>query len=152
MSSYINRLTSVLKVISVQFIFILKDYRFLLFDLNVSNDSMMGVLGDVISVGLNGSSVVGDVNTVGPNGPSVDESSMQLLEDVITEGPDGHSLGTSSVVIIYIGYIYIIYKYKCGNAGEILITLIGPQHPYRPRVTCNPELPSIHLALPRETP
>ena len=53
----------------------------------------MGVLGDVISFGL--------------NGPSVDESSKQLLGDVITEGLDGHSLGTSSVVIIYIGYIYI---------------------------------------------
>ena len=39
----------------------------------------MGVLGDVISVGL--------------NGPSVDESSMRLLGDVITEGPDRHSLG-----------------------------------------------------------
>ena len=46
--------------------------------------------------------------TVDPNGPSVDESSMQLLGDVITEGLDGHSLGTSSVVIIYIGYIYIL--------------------------------------------
>ena len=114
MLSDINRLTSVLKVISVQFIFILKDYRFLLFDLNVSNNSIMGVLGDVISVGLNGPSVdesskrwLGDVITVDPNGPSVDESSMQLLGDVITEGLDGHSLGTSSVVIIYIGYIYI---------------------------------------------
>ena len=50
---------------------------------------------------------LGDVITVDPNGPSVDESSMQLLGDVITEGLDGHSLGTPSVVIIYIGYIYI---------------------------------------------
>ena len=44
----------------------------------------MGVLGDVISFGLNGPSVdesskrwLGDVITVGPNGPSVDESSMR---------------------------------------------------------------------------
>ena len=109
MLSDINRLTSVLKVISVQFIFILKDYRFLLFDLNVSNNSIMGVLGDVI--------------TVGPNGPSVDESSVQSLGDVITEGPDGHSLGTSSVANIYI--IYMNYKYICGNVGEVLIRLIG---------------------------
>ena len=68
MLSDINRLTSVLKVISVQFIFILKDYRFLLFDLNVSNNSIMGVLGDVFSVGL--------------NDPSVDESSKRWLGDV----------------------------------------------------------------------
>ena len=66
MLSDINRLTSVLKVISVQFI--LKDYRFLLFDLHVSNNSIMGVLGDVISLGL--------------NGPSVDESSKRWLGDV----------------------------------------------------------------------
>ena len=92
----------------------------------------MGVLGDVISVGLNGPSVdesskrwLGDVITVGPNGPSVDEFSMQLLGDVITVGPDGPSLGTSSVVIIYIGYIYVIYRYICGNVGEVLIRLIG---------------------------
>ena len=103
----------------------------------------MGVLGDVISVGLNGPSVdesskrwLGDVIIVDPNGPSVDESSMQLLGDVITEGPDGHSLGitegpdghslgTSSVVIIYIGFIYVIYRHICGNVGEILIRLIG---------------------------
>ena len=94
----------------------------------------MGVLGYVNSVGLNGPLVrayskrwLGDVITVGPNRPSVDEFSMQLLGDVITEGPDGHSLGTSSVVIIYIGniYIYIIYKHICGNVGEILIRLIG---------------------------
>ena len=43
----------------------------MLFDLHVSNNSIIGVLGDVI-----------------------------------TEGPDGPSIGTSSVVIIYIGYIY----------------------------------------------
>ena len=60
----------------------------------------MGVLGDVISFGL--------------NGPSVDESSKQLLGDVITEGLDGHSLGTSSVVIIYIGYIYIFISTYVG--------------------------------------
>ena len=86
----------------------------------------------MISVGLNGPSVdesskrwLGDVFTVGFNGPSVDESSKQLLGDAITEGPDGHSLGTSSVVIIYIGYIYVIYRYICGNVGEVLIRLIG---------------------------
>ena len=91
----------------VQFIFILKGYRFLLFDLHVSNNSIMVVLGNVISVGSNGPLVgasskrwLGDVITVGPNGPSVDEFSMQLLGDVITGGPDGPSLGTSSVVII----------------------------------------------------
>ena len=43
----------------------------------------------------------------------------------ITEGNDGPSLGTSSVVIIYIGYIYVIYRYICGNVGEVLIRLIG---------------------------
>ena len=59
-------------------------YRFLLFDLHVSNNSIMGVLGNVISVGLHGPSVdesskrwLGDVITVGPNGPSVDEYSMR---------------------------------------------------------------------------
>ena len=100
MLSVVNRLTSVLKVISVQFI--LKDYRFLLFDLNVSNNSIMGVLGDVISVG--------------PNGPLVDESSMRLLGDVITEGPDGPSLGTSLVVISYIHYIcnLLVHVWECG--------------------------------------
>ena len=90
-------------------------------------------MGDTICLeNLNGPSVdesskrwLGDVITVDPNGPSVDESSKQLLGDVITEGPDGHLLGTSSVVIIYIGYIYIIYKYTCGNVGEILLRLIG---------------------------
>jgi len=84
---------------------------------------MMGVTGDVISVGANGHSVgasskrwLGDVITVGPNGPSVDESSMRLLGDVITEGPDGPSLGTYLVVIIYMHYIYIllVYMWECG--------------------------------------
>ena len=83
----------------------------------------MGVTGDVISVGPNGTSVgasskrwLGDVITVGPNGPSVDESSMRLLGDVITEGPDGPSLGTYLVVIIYMHYIYIllVYMWECG--------------------------------------
>ena len=107
MLSDINRLTSVLKVISVQFIFILKDYRFLLFDLNVSNNSIMGVLGDVISVGLNGPSVdesskrwLGDVFTVGFNGLSVEASSKRWLGDVITVDPNGPSVDE------FIGYIY----------------------------------------------
>ena len=78
---------------SIQFKFISKGYRVLLFDWNVSNYSIVGVLGDVISVG--------------PNGPSVDESSMRLLGNVITEGPDGPSLGPYFVVIICIRYIYI---------------------------------------------
>ena len=69
----------------------------------------MGVLRDVIIVGLNGT--------------SVDESPTRLLGDVITEGPDGPSLGPSTVVNIYIYYIYFISI--CGNAGEILIRLIG---------------------------
>ena len=97
--------TSVLEVISIQFKFISKGYRVLLFDWNVSINSVMGVLGDVISVGPNGPSVgassnrwLGDVITVGPNGPSVDESSMRLLGDVINEGPDRHSLGPYLVV------------------------------------------------------
>ena len=92
----------------------------------------MGVIGNVTSVGPNGPSVdvsskrwLGDVITVGPNRPSVDEFSMQLPGAVITGGPGGPSLGTSLVVIIYIGYIYVIYKYICGNVGEILIMLIG---------------------------
>ena len=61
--------------------------------------------------------VQGGVITVNPNGPSVDEFSMQLLGDVITGGSDGPSLGTSSVVIIYIGYIYIEFiehMWECG--------------------------------------
>ena len=80
-SSDNNRPTCVLKVNSIQFKFISKGYRVLLFDCNVSNNSIMVVLGDVISVDHNGPSVgasskrwLGDVITVGPNGPSVDES------------------------------------------------------------------------------
>ena len=69
----------------------------MLFDLNVINNSIMGVLGDVISVGLNGT--------------SVDESPTRLLGDVITEGPHGPSLGPSTVVNIYIYYIYILLVY-----------------------------------------
>ena len=37
--------------------FISKGYRFLLLDLHVSNNSIMGVLGDVMSLGHNGHSV-----------------------------------------------------------------------------------------------
>jgi hypothetical protein len=51
----------------------------------VSINSIMGVLGDVISFG--------------PNGSLVDESSIRLLGDVITEGPDGSSLRPSLVII-----------------------------------------------------
>ena len=57
----------------------------------------MGVLRDVIIVGLNGT--------------SVDESPTRLLGDVITEGPHGPSLGPSTVVNIYIYYIYILLVY-----------------------------------------
>jgi hypothetical protein len=92
----------------------------------------MGVLADVFSVGPNGHLVgallkrwLEDVITVGPNGYSVDESLMRLLGEVITEGSDGPSLGPSSVLNIYIDYVYIIYLYICGNVGMILIRLIS---------------------------
>ena len=60
--------------------------------------------------------LLGDVITVGLNGPSVDDFSMQLLGDVITGGPDGPSLGTSSVVISYIHYIcnLLVHVWECG--------------------------------------
>ena len=83
----------------------------------------MGVLGDVIRVGLNGHSVdesskrwLGDVFTVGFNGPSVHDFSMQLLGDVITEGLEVPSLEPSSVVISYIQYIYnlLVHMWECG--------------------------------------
>ena len=48
---------------------------------------------------------------------------MRLLGDAITEGPDGPLLGPSTVVNIYIYYIYFISI--CGNVGEILIRLMG---------------------------
>ena len=36
---------------------------------------------------------------------------MRLLGDVITEGPDGPLLGPSTVVNIYIYYIYLLLVY-----------------------------------------
>ena len=60
--------------------------------------------------------VTGDVISVGPNGTSVGASSKRWLGDVITEGPDGPSLGPYLVVIICIHYIYIllVYMWECG--------------------------------------